>query len=99
MNTCNTANPKNCCGCQGVNVFRRGIKRTCMLKNVDIIKPTQCNALDIFAIEKGVEIFELTPASVPPLSIQVNSVPPLNNVPRVFPTKGNISVSQNYPTY
>lgn len=86
---------KTGCGCHGVDVFRRGIKRTCKLRNVYRRPIVECNTIDILAVEKGTKVFELTPAVIPPLSVQVNNVPPLNKQPRVFPNKGNFAVSQN----
>jgi len=83
------------CRCQGVDVFRRGIKRTCKLRNVQNRPIVQCNTVDILAVEKGVTTFELEPAQIPPLTVQVNDVPPLNKTPRVFPNRGNFAVSQN----
>lgn len=84
------------CGCQGLNVFRRPITRTCKLRNAQLRVPPECNAVDILAIEKGTTTFALQPAPEPPLSIVVNPVPPVAGVPRVFPTRGNFAPSTNY---
>lgn len=87
---------KTRCDCQGWNVFRRGITRKCTLKNVQLRVAPECNTVDILAIEKGTTTFELQPAPFAPESIVVNNVPPVQNQPRVFPTRGNFAVSSNY---
>jgi len=87
---------KTRCGCQGWNVYRRGIPRTCKLKNVQLRVPPDCNTVDILAVEKGATVFELEPAPFAPESVVVNNVPPLQDQPRVFPTRGNFAVGASY---
>ena len=84
------------CSCGAQDIFRRGIKRTCKLRNVKLRVAPECNTVDILAIERGVTTFELTPVPEPPLSVVVSGGgPPLSDAPRVFPTRGNFSSELN----
>jgi len=85
------------CGCPSSrDVFRLGGSRNCNLRNVQLRVAPDCNTVDVLAVEKGVQVFQLEGFTPPPESVVVNNVPPVAGVPRVFPNRGNFASSSNY---